>query len=104
MDNSFVDTSTIRVNVKNTQTDSIKEDYSLVDNIIKVKNDSRIYLIQETNDERYRLLFGDGIIGKKLENNNYITASYITTSGESGNGLLTSYSVVYSLEIIMKII
>ncbi len=86
LDNSFVDTSTIRVNVKNTQTDSIKEDYSLVDNIIKVKNNSRIYLIQETVDERYRLLFGDGIIGKKLENNNYITASYITTSGESGNG------------------
>ena len=86
LDNSFVDTSTIRVNVKNTQTDSIKEDYSLVDNIIKVKNNSRIYLIQETSDERYRLLFGDGIIGKKLENNNYITASYITTSGESGNG------------------
>tara|TARA_Y100000994_G_scaffold226495_1_gene209478 strand:+ start:2597 stop:4489 length:1893 start_codon:yes stop_codon:yes gene_type:complete len=86
LDNSFVDTSTIRVNVKNTQTDSIKEDYSLVDNIIKVKNNSRIYLIQETTDERYRLLFGDGIIGKKLENNNYITASYITTLGEFGNG------------------
>ena len=86
LDNPFVDTSTIRVNVKNTQTDSIKEDYSLVDNIINVKNNSRIYLIQETSDERYRLLFGDGIIGKKLENNNYITASYITTSGESGNG------------------
>ena len=32
------------------------------------------------------LYIGDGIIGKKLENNNYITASYITTSGEDGNG------------------
>lgn len=87
LNNSFVDTSTIRVNVKNTQTDNIKEDYTIVDNIINVKNDSRIYLIQEVNDERYRILFGDGIIGKKLENNNYITASYITTSGIEGNGV-----------------
>ena len=86
LNNSFVDTSTIRVNVKNTQSDTVREDYSLVDNIISVKNDSRIYLVQEVNDERYRIIFGDGIIGKKLENNNYITASYITTSGEDGNG------------------
>ena len=85
LNNSFVDTSTIRVNVKNTQSDTVREDYSLVDNIISVKNDSRIYLVQEVNDERYRIIFGDGIIGKKLENNNYITASYITTSGEDGN-------------------
>ena len=87
LNNSYIDTSTIRVNVKNTQTDNIKEDYTIVDNIINVKNDSRIYLIQEVNDERYRILFGDGIIGKKLENNNYITASYITTSGIEGNGV-----------------
>ena len=104
MNNSFVDTSTIRVNVKNTQSDTVREDYSLVDNIINVKNDSRIYLIQEVNDERYRIMFGDGIIGKKLENNNYITASYITTSGEDGKwDLLISSSVVYYLPMVMKI-
>ena len=59
----------------------------MVDNIVKVKNDSRIYLNSRNNDERYRILFGDGVIGRKLENNNYITASYITTSGEEGNGV-----------------
>lgn len=85
--NSFVDTSTIRVSVRNTELESAKTDYTLVDNIINVKNDSRIYLIQEINDERHRILFGDGVIGRKLENNNQIEATYITSSGEEGNGV-----------------
>ena len=85
--NSFVDTSTIRVSVRNTASDSVKADYTLVDNIVNVKNDSRIYLIQEVNDERHRILFGDGVIGRKLENNNQIDATYITSSGEEGNGV-----------------
>ena len=85
--NSFVDTSTIRVSVRNTASDSVKADYTLVDNIVNVKNDSRIYLIQEVNDERHRILFGDGVIGRKLENNNQIEATYITSSGEEGNGV-----------------
>ena len=85
--NSFVDTSTIRVSVRDTELESAKTDYTLVDNIINVKNDSRIYLIQEINDERHRILFGDGVIGRKLENNNQIEATYITSSGEEGNGV-----------------
>ena len=85
--NSFVDTSTIRVSVRNTASDSVKADYTLVDNIVNVKNDSKIYLIQEINDERHRILFGDGVIGRKLENNNQIDATYITSSGEEGNGV-----------------
>jgi len=46
----------------------------------------RIYLIQEVQDERYELLFGDGYFGKELENNAVITVRYIVTDGESGNG------------------
>jgi hypothetical protein len=43
-------------------------------------------LIQEVQDERYELLFGDGYFGKELENNSVITAKYIVTDGERGNG------------------
>ena len=43
-------------------------------------------MIQEIQDERYEILFGDGYFGKKLENNSTITISYIVTDGESGNG------------------
>ena len=61
-------------------------EYKLVDNIINVDGQSTIFLIQEIQDEKYELLFGDGLIGKKLENGNIITVNYMITDGESGNG------------------
>lgn len=86
IDNPYVDTSTIRVYVKG-PTDSGKGiEYALANNIFEVNGTSNIYLIQEVQDEKYELLFGDGIIGRKLENNAVITVSYIVTDGTDGNG------------------
>ena len=66
--------------------DNTTEEYKLVDNIIDIDNESQIFLIQEIADEKYELFFGDGIFGKKLENYNEITATYIVTNGKAGNG------------------
>lgn len=85
--NDSVDTSTLRVNIKNTSTDTTATEYHLVDNILGITSTSNIYLIQETTDEKYELLFGDGVFGKKLESGNVITASYIKTNGKNGNGV-----------------
>ena len=79
LNNSFIDTSTIVVFVGD-------REYTKVDNILRVNKDSEIFLLQEVQDEKYEILFGDGIIGKKLENDANITVSYITTNGTSGNG------------------
>lgn len=84
--NPYIDTSTIRVKVRNTPADTTTEEYTLVDNIIDIDGESQIFLIQEIADEKYEMFFGDGIFGKKLENNNEITATYITTNGKEGNG------------------
>jgi hypothetical protein len=93
LDNSYIDTSTIRVYVKGTSDSGLGRPYSLVDNIFDVKSTSEIFLIQEIIDEKYELLFGDGIIGKKLENGSIITVSYIVTDGKEGNGAnLFSYA------------
>jgi hypothetical protein len=88
LENSFVDTSTIRVYVKSGsgQTGKGKE-YFLVDNIVDVDSNSEIYLLQEIKDEKYELLFGDGYFGKKLPNGAIITINYIVTNGENGNGV-----------------
>ena len=87
LNNSFIDTSTIRVYVKGTSDTGLGREYSIVDDIINVNSNSEIYLIQEIKDEKYELLFGDGIFGKKLENNSEITITYIVTEGKSGNGV-----------------
>ena len=86
LDNSFIDIQTIVVKVKGVGETGTGREYSLVDNIIGVDGDSEIFLIQEVQDEKYELLFGDGIFGKKLENGTQITVSYIITDGSAGNG------------------
>lgn len=86
LNNSFIDTSTISVYVKGINDSGIGVEYSLVDNILEVNSSSRIYLLQEVQDEKYELLFGDGLIGQKLENNAVITVNYIINDGEEGNG------------------
>jgi len=84
--NSSIDTSTIRVKVKPSESSSSTVTYKQIDNIVGVTSTSSSYLLQEIEDERYELIFGDNVIAKKLSNNNYITVSYIITDGKSGNG------------------
>jgi len=84
--NPSIDTSTIRVKVKPSESSSSTVTYKQIDNIVGVTSTSSSYLLQEIEDERYELVFGDNVIGKKLSNDNYITVSYIITGGKSGNG------------------
>ena len=85
--NNGIDTSTITVKIRNSVSDNTSTEYTLVDNIVGITSLSNIYLIQETTDEKYELLFGDGVFGKKLESGNVISASYIKTEGKEGNGV-----------------
>jgi len=87
LNNSNIDTSTIRVSVSTGISDQNPVNYSLIDNIANIDKDSKVFLIQEIEDQRYELLFGDGIFGKKLENGNIVTVSYIVTSGKVANGI-----------------
>ena len=86
LDNPNIDASSIVVNVKGPNETGLGREFHKVDNILNLDNTSEIFLIQEIQDERYEILFGDGYFGKKLENNSTITISYIVTDGESGNG------------------
>ena len=85
LENSFIDTSTIVVKVKGSNDDTARE-YRKVDNILNITSTSETYLIQEVTDERYELLFGDGVFGKKIDNESEIVVSYIVTDGVNGNG------------------
>ena len=91
--NNGVDTSTIRVGVRENNSSSTSTEYKLVDNIIGVTSTSNIYLLQETTDEKYEILFGDGVFGSKLDNGNAVDVSYIKTEGKNGNGVAR---VIYS--------
>ncbi len=97
LNNSFIDTSTIYVYVRESNESGTGVQYFSVDNILNVNSTSKIYLLQEVQDEKYELLFGDGLIGNKLKNNSIITVTYIVTDGVSGNGA-KSFSFAGSLK------
>tara|TARA_R100001230_G_C5685632_1_gene194636 strand:+ start:1104 stop:3008 length:1905 start_codon:yes stop_codon:yes gene_type:complete len=86
LDNPNIDTTTVRVYVKGINDTGLGREYHVVDNILNIDKTSEIFLIQEVQEERYELLFGDGYFGKELENNAIITVRYIITDGASGNG------------------
>ena len=88
LDNQNIDTNTIRVKVFPTG-GSFSEPYLVADNILGVDGTSKVFFLDEIEDERYEILMGDGILGKKLENNARIEVSYLTTSGPESNGVRT---------------
>ena len=91
LNNSFVDTSTLKVYIKKTEQYGLGIEYFLSENIFDIDKNSRIFFINEVQDEKYELRFGDGLIGKKLgdvvgSDGTIITANYIITDGRDGNG------------------
>ena len=85
--NIGIDTELLRVTVKNNQSSTASVTYTMQDNLFYAGSSSKIYYLQEVADERYELFFGDGVFGQQLEDQNYITVSYIATNGDSGNGM-----------------
>ena len=75
LDNSFVDSSTIVVYVKGSSDSGLGRQYKLVENIFDINSNSEIFLLQEVQDEKYQIFFGDGRFGKKLENGAIITVT-----------------------------
>jgi len=87
LDNANIDTSLINVSVRNTEASTTSRKFILSNSLFDVTAESKVFFIQEIEDQRYELIFGDGIFGKKLNNLNYIEVSYNITNGESANGI-----------------
>ena len=85
--NAGVDTELISVHVKSNEQSTRKTKYNAHSSLFDIGRDSKVYYLQEIEDERYQLLFGDGVFGKKLEEGNFIEADYIVTNGDTGNGV-----------------
>ena len=81
-----VDTGLLTVDISPTEQSSETDTYSPATNVTNADGTSRIYYLEETDDMRYRLVFGDGSIGRKLIDGEYITISYVSTDGVEANG------------------
>jgi hypothetical protein len=85
--NSGIDTDLISVTVRNSEQSTRSVKYNFKEDIFDIDGESKIFFLQEIEDERYEIIFGDGIFGKKLEENDFITISYITSNGDLANGI-----------------
>ena len=85
--NSNIDTQSIRVTVKPSKLSNTSRKYRKSESLFEIDGESPIYFCQEIENERYELIFGDGVFGKKLESPSFIEVSYLITNGESANGI-----------------
>lgn len=80
------DTTTLRVSVQNSEADVTTTTFELAEDITQVKASSNVYFLQETEDGRFQVYFGDDVVGKKLSDGNIVTLEYVVTNMEEANG------------------
>jgi len=86
IDNPSVDTNTVIVKVFPSINSTNYVLYEQAKNILNANSTSNIYYINEIEDERYEIVFGDGVFGRKLVHNEYVEISYLVTNGPETNG------------------
>ena len=89
LENRGIDTDTLRVSVRDDITSQNSRKFVLSTNIFLTQSTSKVFYLQEVEDERYEILFGDDVFGAALEPNNYIQISYLISSGKEANSIST---------------
>ena len=84
--NPGIDTSSVRVKVYESAQSTSYAVYDYAENILNVNSESKAFFLDEVEDERYELFFGDGVLGSKLDNGNKIEITYLVTNGDVTNG------------------
>ena len=87
IENKNIDSSTIRVEVREDPTQAETYFYRPAENLVELTEESRVYWLEEVDLQYYQLTFGDGYFGKKLEDGAIITVTYIISSGPEANGI-----------------
>ncbi|AFK66259.1 baseplate wedge subunit [Synechococcus phage S-CBM2] len=84
--NENVDISTLKVYVRQSENSSIRNNYVKANTIIDLDEKDRVYFIQEVEDLRYEVFFGDGVFGRESVDGEVVELYYIQTTGSEGNG------------------
>ena len=80
INNDRADTTTLTVNVQNSASDTITSSYTLATDIAGLTSTSNVYFLQEVEDGKYEIYFGDGILGNAIEDGNIVIMNYVITN------------------------
>lgn len=80
-----IDTSTLLVSVQNSSIDLTRTTYNLADDVTTIDSNSKVYFLEESNLGQYTVYFGDGYLGKNLDDQSIVLFTYLASSGDSSN-------------------
>ena len=83
------DTSTLKVQVQNSASDSTVTTYTKVTDISQISSTSSVYYLQEVENGRHEIYFGDGNVSKSLSDGNIVILQYVVTNKTASNGAST---------------
>jgi hypothetical protein len=84
--NSTIDLTTLKVQVQESSSSSVFETYTNGNDITIANSTTRVYFVKEIDDGLYQITFGDGVIGKKLDNGNVVHIEYMASNLSAPNG------------------
>tara|TARA_A100001015_G_scaffold320565_1_gene447406 strand:+ start:1607 stop:3475 length:1869 start_codon:yes stop_codon:yes gene_type:complete len=89
IENNLADVNTLTVSVQNSSTDSTTTTYTKASDLGAVTATSKVYYLEQAEDGKYEVIFGDGVLGNKLSDGNIISLEYIVCNGPDSNGATT---------------
>ena len=81
-----IDTDSISVTVQPNISNTASSIYSKVDDILDITSESEVFFLQEGRNGNYEVYFGDGVVGKKLQDGAIVSIQYLITKGDIANG------------------
>ena len=86
IESANADTDTLSVQIQNSSSDTTTNTYTRATSITQLDSDSKVYFLQESTDGKFEVYFGDGVIGKAVEDGNIIILKYVVTNKTEANG------------------
>ena len=88
--NNYVDAESIKVYVVSDPATNLQVEYQRKLSIVGVGAADRIFFVEEVQDQKYEIIFGDDVIGRKLQNGEIVIIEYIVSNGSQGNNITAS--------------
>lgn len=85
--NNFIDAETIRVSVISDPTNTQEIEYMRKDTIVDVSNSDTVFFVEEVQDQKYEVVFGDDVLGRKVRDGEVVKIRYVITNGGEANGI-----------------
>lgn len=98
-----IDTSTLLVSVQNSSIDLTRTTYNLADDVTTIDSNSKVYFLEESNLGQYTVYFGDGYLGKNLDDQSIVLFTYLASSGDSSNKA-NSFTLVTSINSFSNVV